>query len=88
VHSPSELAEHNDFAHNALKEALNSIGLRCINEDSLDEVKVVKVTLRLPVGQSVCLGIELPCGTCDQILFLVGMLLSEIYGLISVVRPF
>jgi hypothetical protein len=30
------------------------------------------------VSQSVCLGIEYPCGTCDQILFPVGMLLSEI----------
>jgi hypothetical protein len=27
------------------------------------------------VSQSVCLGIEHPCGTCDQILFPVGMLL-------------
>jgi hypothetical protein len=33
------------------------------------------VTLRL----TVCLGIEYPCGTCDQILFPVGMLLSYIY---------
>jgi hypothetical protein len=30
-------------------------------------------------SQSVCLGIEHPCGTCDQILFPVGMLLSEIH---------
>jgi hypothetical protein len=29
------------------------------------------------LSQSVCLGIEHPCGTCDQILFPVGMLLSE-----------
>jgi hypothetical protein len=29
-------------------------------------------------SQSVCLGIEHPCGTCDQILLPVGMLLSEI----------
>jgi hypothetical protein len=39
------------------------------------------------VSQSVCLGIEHPCGTCDQILLPVGMLLSEICGLISVGRP-
>jgi hypothetical protein len=26
-------------------------------------------------SQSVCLGIEYPCGTCDQILLPVGMLL-------------
>jgi hypothetical protein len=32
----------------------------------------------------VCLGIEYPCGACDQILFPVGMLLSEIRGLVSV----
>jgi hypothetical protein len=45
------------------------------------ELKVeVEVTLRLTVSQSVCLGIEHPCGTCDQILFPVGMLLSEICG--------
>jgi hypothetical protein len=35
------------------------------------------------VSQSVCLGIEYPCGTCDPILFPVGMLLSEICGLVS-----
>jgi hypothetical protein len=44
----------------------------------------VEVTLRLTVSQSVCLGIEQPCGTCDQILLPVGMLLSEICGFISV----
>jgi hypothetical protein len=38
----------------------------------------IEVTLRLTVNQSVCLGIEHPCGTCDQILLPVGMLLSEI----------
>jgi hypothetical protein len=37
--------------------------------------------------QSVCLGIEYPCGTCDQILFPVGILLSEICGLVSIGRP-
>jgi hypothetical protein len=37
--------------------------------------------------QSVCLGIEHPCGTCNQILLPVGMLLSEICGLVSVGRP-
>jgi hypothetical protein len=47
----------------------------------------VEVTLRLTVGQSVCLGIEHPCGTCDQVLLPVGMLLSEIYGLVSVGLP-
>jgi putative component of toxin-antitoxin plasmid stabilization module len=36
---------------------------------------------------SQCLGIEHPCGTCDQILLRVGMLLSEICGLVSVGRP-
>jgi hypothetical protein len=43
----------------------------------------VEVTLRL----TVCLGIEYPCGTCDQILLPVGMLLSEICGLISTEHP-
>jgi hypothetical protein len=43
-----------------------------------------KVTLQLTVRQSVCLGIEHPCGTCDQILLPIGMLLSEICGLVSV----
>jgi hypothetical protein len=38
-------------------------------------------------SQSVCFGNEHPCGTCDQILFPVGMLLSEICGLVSVGRP-
>jgi hypothetical protein len=42
----------------------------------------VEVTLRL----TVCLGIEHPCGTRDQILFPVGMLLSEIYGAPSLMR--
>jgi hypothetical protein len=44
-------------------------------------------TIRLTVSQSVCFGIEHPWGTCDQILFPVGMLLSEIWGLVSVGRP-
>jgi hypothetical protein len=44
----------------------------------------VEVTLRL----TVCLGIEYTCGTCDQILFPVAMLLSEICCLVSVRRPF
>jgi hypothetical protein len=48
---------------------------------------VTQVTLRLTVGQSVRLGIEHPCGTCDQILLHVGMLLSEICGLVSVGSP-
>jgi hypothetical protein len=39
------------------------------------------------VSESECLGIEHPCGTCDQVLFPVGMLLSEICGLVSVGRP-
>jgi hypothetical protein len=38
-------------------------------------------------SQSVCLGIEHPCGNCDQILLPVGVLLSEICGLVSVRRP-
>jgi hypothetical protein len=38
-------------------------------------------------GQSVCLGIEHPCETCDQILLPIGMLLSEICGLVSVGHP-
>jgi hypothetical protein len=47
----------------------------------------VEVTLRLTDSQSVCLSIEHPWGTCDQILFPVGMLLSEICGLASMGRP-
>jgi hypothetical protein len=47
----------------------------------------VEVTLRLTVSQSVCLGIEHPRGTCDHILLPVGMLLSEICGLVSMERP-
>jgi hypothetical protein len=38
----------------------------------------VKVTLWLTVSQSVCLGIEHPCGTCNQILLPVWMLLSGV----------
>jgi hypothetical protein len=45
------------------------------------------VTSRLTASQSVCLGIEHPCGTCYQILLPVGMLLSVIYGPVSVRRP-
>jgi hypothetical protein len=51
----------------------------------------VEVTLRLTIGQSVsqsvCLGIEHPCWTWDQILLFIGRLLSEIDGLLSVERP-
>jgi hypothetical protein len=46
----------------------------------------VEVTLRLIISQSVCLGIEHSCRTCDQMLLPVGMLLSEIFGLVSVGR--
>jgi hypothetical protein len=53
------------------------------------EVEVeVEVTLRPTVNQSVCLGIEHLCGTCDQILLPVGIFLSEICGLVSLGRPF
>jgi hypothetical protein len=38
----------------------------------------VEVSLRLTVSQLICLGIEYSCETWDQILFPVGMLLSEI----------
>jgi hypothetical protein len=38
-------------------------------------------------SQSVCLGVEHPCGTCDQILLSVGMLLCEICLLVSVECP-
>jgi hypothetical protein len=47
----------------------------------------IEVTLRLKVIQSVSLGIEHPCETCNQVLFPVGVLLSKIYSLISVRRP-
>jgi hypothetical protein len=47
----------------------------------------VEVTLRLMVSQSVCLCIEHPCETWDQILLPVGMLLSKICSLVSVGRP-
>jgi hypothetical protein len=47
----------------------------------------VEVTLRLTVSRSVCLGIEHPCGTRDQIFLPVRMLLSEVCGLVSVGRP-
>jgi hypothetical protein len=47
----------------------------------------VEVTLQLTVSQSVCLGIEHPCGTCDQILLPVGRLLSESCCFVSVGRP-
>jgi hypothetical protein len=47
----------------------------------------VEVTLRLTVSQLLCLGIEHPSGTCDQILLPVGMFLSEICGLVSLGRP-
>jgi hypothetical protein len=46
----------------------------------------VEVTLRLTVSQSVCLGIEHPCGSCDQILLPVGMLLSCLCGAPSLTR--
>jgi hypothetical protein len=49
--------------------------------------EVEEVTLWLTVSPSVCLGIEHPCGTCDQILVPVITSLSEICGLVSVGRP-
>jgi hypothetical protein len=47
----------------------------------------VEVTLRLTVSQSVCLGIEYLRGSWDQILLLVGVLLFEICGIVSMGRP-
>jgi hypothetical protein len=38
-------------------------------------------------SQSVCLGIEHPCGACDQILLPVGMLLSEMCDIVYLGRP-
>jgi hypothetical protein len=56
----------------------------CILVRECDEVRWGYFTTD---GQSVCLGIEHPCGTCDQILLPVWMLLYEIWGLVSVRRP-
>jgi hypothetical protein len=36
---------------------------------------------------NIYIGVEHPCGTCDQILLPVVILLSEICGLLSVGRP-
>jgi hypothetical protein len=41
---------------------------------------------RLIFRLTVCLGIEHPCGTCDQILLPVGMLLSSFCGAPSLTR--
>jgi hypothetical protein len=46
----------------------------------------VEVTLRLTFSQSVCFGIQHPCGTCDQILLPVEMLLSEICGVLVITK--
>jgi hypothetical protein len=51
-----------------------------------EEEVTLRLTVSQSVSQSVCLGIEHPCGTCDQILLPVGMLLSEICRLVSVGR--
>jgi hypothetical protein len=58
-----------------------------LNTDTELHLLEEEVTLRLTVSQPLCLGIEAHCGTCDQILLPVGMLLSEICGLVSVGRP-
>jgi hypothetical protein len=65
----------------------SSQGISYFRESPVTKIVDVEVTLRLTVNQSVCLGIEHPCGTCDQILLPVGMLLSEICDLISMGRP-
>jgi hypothetical protein len=52
-----------------------------------DEVEVELLYNWQSVSQPVCLGIEHPCGTCDQILLPVGMLLSRICGLVSMGSP-
>jgi hypothetical protein len=56
-------------------------------EEEEEEEKEEEVTLRLSVSQSICLSIEHPCGTWDQILLPIRMLLSEICSLVSVGRP-
>jgi hypothetical protein len=50
--------------------------------DQSSQLLEVEVTLRLTVW----LGVEHPCGTCNQILLPVGMLLSESCGFVSVGR--
>jgi hypothetical protein len=64
-------------------EALYSLAPTSRRRSYRCESSKVEVTSRLTVGRSVCLGIEHPCGTCDQILLPVGVLLSEISGLVS-----
>jgi hypothetical protein len=58
-----------------------------LSTDHAPSFVTFEVTLRLTVGQSVCPGIEHPCGTCDQILLTVGMLLFEVCSLVSVGAP-
>jgi hypothetical protein len=53
-------------------------------QDKTNNNVEIEFALRLSVGQSLCLGIDLPCGTFD---LPVGRLLSEIYGPVSVGRP-
>jgi hypothetical protein len=59
----------------------------CVFATDHAENTEVEVTLRMTVSQSVCLGIEHPCGTCDHILLPVGILLFEICSLVSVGCP-
>jgi hypothetical protein len=71
-----------------LPASTSSIYVTCVLQFSnCENLSRFEVTLRLTVSQSVCLGIEHPCRTCDQILLPVRMLLSEICGLVSVGHP-
>jgi hypothetical protein len=54
---------------------------------SVKVINQVKVTLRLPVSQSESLGIEHPCGTCDQVLLPLGRCLPQSCCLVSMGRP-
>jgi hypothetical protein len=60
---------------------------RGIESTSLLHLKAIHKSKLLYDSQSACLGIEHLCGTCDQILFPVGMLMSEICGHVSMGVP-
>jgi hypothetical protein len=87
-----ELAElKSPITPSGIEHATLSLVAQCFNQlryvVSIFKCSRFEVTLRLTASQSVCLGIEHSYWTCDQILLPVGMLLSEICGLVSVGRP-
>jgi hypothetical protein len=80
------LSSHGTHGHILMSNGLGSLETDCCHWERLPkfEVRSYFTTVSQSVSTFWC---RAPFGTCDQILLPVGMLVSEICGFVSVVRP-